>query len=99
MPLKRIRRTPRLERSAPQHFRACLGHSLRRGKQLLPRLDRTRSSHYDNFVSANADALLQFDDRPLRTKTSPRQLVRRTDAMDFLDTGQQLENPDIEINA
>src|SRR5579863_2882388 len=98
MPLKRVRRTSRLECPAPQHFRASLRYRFRRRKKLLARFHRARAGHHNHFPPPNADSIRQSYYRSFRTKTFSRELIRRTDAMDFLHSRQQLQNADVEIN-
>jgi hypothetical protein len=49
-------------------------------------------------MASDTNPVAQLNQRPLGPKTSPRQLVRRTDAVDFLDPGKQFQVPDVEFN-
>src|SRR5207302_9908554 len=63
-----------------------------------PRLDGTRPGHNDDFIAAHAEAIAQLDHGSLGPKTSPGQLVWRTDAVNFLDSRQQFKNANVEID-
>jgi len=98
VPLKRIWRTPRLERSSPQHFRAGFGHRFCSRKKLLARFHRAGPGHHNDFVPADPNSVAQLDNGPLRPKTSPCEFVGRADPVHFLHARQQFEIADIEID-
>ena len=96
--LKRIRRRSRLESAAAQHARARLRHLLSHGKKLLLRFHRAGPGHHHYLVAADLHSVGKFDDRPLRTKTAPRQFVRRADAVNVLHSGKNFKIAGVKIH-
>src|SRR6266700_3118557 len=98
-PLERVWRGTWLECAAAQRpctrFRYLLGSR----KKLLARFHRAWPGHDDNLIPTNCYAIRETYERPLRTKTTPRELVRSADAVHVLHSGQHFEIARIEIYA
>src|SRR5208337_215075 len=97
--LKGVGRTARLESTAPQDFRACFAHHVGSSKELFLRFDRAWASHHHHFLAADFHSVGQPDRGAVRTKASPHQLVRRTDAVHVMYAGKHFDVADVEVNA
>ena len=63
------------------------------------RFHRAGPGHDHYLVAADLHAVGKFDDGPCRTKTAPRQLVRRADAVNVLHPGKNFEIAGVKIHA
>ena len=89
--LEGVGRAARLEGAAAQEFRARGFDDFCAGEDLLAVFDRAGAGHDDDFVAADADAVGKADDGAFRTEAAPGELVRRRDADDFGDAGEDFE--------
>ena len=96
-PLKRVRRTARLERASAQKAGARSLHPRRRLEHLLAVLNRARPSHHGNFFAAHRHAVRKLHHRAFGPKGPPGQLVRRTDPVHIQHARQQLKLPQIHV--
>jgi hypothetical protein len=94
--LKRVRRTARLERPAPDDAGSGARYDFRGLLDLVARFHAARARHHDHFRTADFD-IAHFDDGAFRAEAAAGELVRRDDAVGFFHTLHDFEKAEIEI--
>jgi hypothetical protein len=74
-----------------------LGDQSGDGEQLLAGFDRTGPGHDDDFLAADFNPIRKFYDRAFGTKIAPGQMVRRSNAVNFLHSRHHFDFASVEI--
>ena len=93
--LKRVRRSARLERAAPEEARAAPLDGLGHGEDLLAALDRARARDYRQLVAADSRVAADVDDGLLGAQVDGDELVRLRHAYRLGHARQRLEGRDV----
>ena len=94
--LKAVGRGARLERAAAQHFRAAAGHGFGHLADLIAIFDAARPGHDHHLVAADFD-VADLDCGARGFEVAAGQLVRRNDAVAFLDARHDFEFDGIDV--
>src|SRR5208282_3113673 len=95
--LKRIRRRSGFEGTAAKDAGSRFRYEFADCEQLLAGFDGARSSHHDDLLAADFNAVGEFDDRAFGTKVASGQMIGRGDAVNFLHSRKHFDFAGVEI--